>query len=269
MTGVRNRGLLAVLLPALVLVLLAAGGVQSETKKVVLGVTAGIHEELAEVVKPVFEAQGYQLKVVVFTDYITPNLALAEGELDANSYQHLPFLQQFCADRKARLVSIGATAIFPMGIYSKKVKRLSDLRNGAIVAIPNDPTNGGRALVLLAKAGLLRLNEGAGWKATVFDIAANPKGLKITELDAAQIPRALEDVDIACINTNYAMSAGLIPARDSIFLEAADSPWVNIIAVKEGRESDPALQALVKAYHSSQVREYIESNYEGSLIPGW
>lgn len=240
----------------------------SAGRTIILGVTPGVHEELAEVVKPIYEEKGYTLKIVVFSDYVTPNLALAEGEIDVNSYQHYPFLEQFCADRKVNLVKIGNSFIFPMGVYSRKVKGLS-LRKGASVAIPNDPSNGGRALVLLESAGLIKLKPGVGWRATVFDIASNPLGLRIVELEAAQLPRALDDVEIACINTNYAMSAGFVPGRDAIVREKADSPWVNILAVKAGRETDKALLDLVEAYHSDKVRQYASDKYAGSLFPGF
>lgn len=247
----------------------AAGTAGAATKTIVLGVTPGVHEELAGIVKPIYEAKGYTLKIVVFSDYITPNVALADGEIDVNSYQHYPFLEQFCIDRKVKLSKIGNSFIFPMGAYSKKINDVSKLRKGATVAIPNDPSNGGRALVLLESAGLIKLTPGVGWKATVFDIVSNPQGLKIVELEAAQIPRALDDVDLAFINTNYAMSAGYIPGRDAVFMERADSPWVNIIAVKAGRENDPALLDLVAAYHSKTVVDYVAQKYEGSLFPGF
>lgn len=246
-----------------------AAAASAQPRTIVLGVTPGVHEELAEVVKPIYEAKGYNLKIIVFSDYINPNVALAEGELDVNSYQHYPFLEQFCADRKVNLVKIGNTFIFPMGAYSKRIASISELRRGATVAIPNDPSNGGRALVLLETAGLIKLQDGVGWKATVFDIVSNPLGLRIVELEAAQIPRALDDVDLAFINTNYAMEAGYVPARDAVFLERADSPWVNILAVKAGRENDPALLDLVEAYQSEAVVRYVESKYPGSLVPGF
>lgn len=263
-----------VLLSLLMLVMLAvpAAGPSAAAvaagRTIVLGVTPGVHEELAEVVKPIYEAKGYTLRIVVFSDYITPNLALAEGEIDVNSYQHYPFLEQFCTDRKVDLVKIGNSFIFPMGVYSRKVKDLS-LRKGATVAIPNDPSNGGRALVLLESAGLIGLKPGVGWKATVFDVVSNPLGIKIVELEAAQLPRALDDVDIACINTNYAMSAGFVPGRDAIVREKSDSPWVNILAARAGREKDKALVDLVEAYHSDKVRQYAADKYAGSLFPGF
>ncbi|HBK61289.1 MAG TPA: metal ABC transporter substrate-binding protein [Firmicutes bacterium] len=266
-----SAGLCALILLAL-LAPVAAGGptaAGAAGPTIILGVTPGVHEELAEIVKPVYEAKGYILKIVVFSDYITPNLALAEGEIDVNSYQHYPFLEQFCIDRKVNLVKIGNSFIFPMGVYSRKVKNLSSLRKGASVAIPNDPSNGGRALVLLESAGLIKLRPGAGWKATVFDVASNPLGIKIVELEAAQLPRALDDVDIACINTNYAMSAGFVPGRDAIVREEADSPWVNILAARAGREKDKALLDLVEAYHSDKVRRHAADKYAGSLFPGF
>ena len=260
---------ITVLVVAVMMCSLMIAGSAAAAKTIVLGVTPGVHEELAGIVKPIYEANGYTLKIIVFSDYITPNVALADGEIDVNSYQHYPFLEQFCIDRKVKLSKIGNSFIFPMGAYSKKIDDVSKLRKGAIVAIPNDPSNGGRALVLLESAGLLKLKPGVGWKATVSDIVSNPQGLKIVELEAAQIPRALDDVDLAFINTNYAMSAGYIPGRDAVFMEKADSPWVNIIAAKAEREKDPALLDLVAAYHSKAVVDYVAQKYAGSLFPGF
>ncbi len=271
MKTTRHCMLLSLVILAALAMLVAGPSAAAATagRAIILGVTPGVHEELAEVVKPIYEARGYTLRIVVFSDYITPNLAVAEGEIDVNSYQHYPFLEQFCIDRKVNLVKIGNSFIFPMGVYSRKVKDLSALRKGATVAIPNDPSNGGRALVLLESAGLIKLKPGAGWKATVFDVVSNPLGIKIVELEAAQLPRALDDVDIACINTNYAMSAGFVPGRDAIVREEADSPWVNILAAKAGREKDKALLDLVEVYHSDKVRQYAADKYAGSLFPGF
>ncbi len=280
MTTSRTRALFAArralpwsaILVILVMLALSVAGpsalVAAAGRTIILGVTPGVHEELAEVVKPIYEAKGYTLKIVVFSDYVTPNLALAEGEIDVNSYQHYPFLDQFCVDRKANLVKIGNSFIFPMGVYSRKVKDLS-LRKGVTVAIPNDPSNGGRALALLESAGLIKLKPSVGWKATVFDIVSNPLGIRIVELEAAQLPRALDDVEIACINTNYAMSAGFVPGRDAIVREEADSPWVNILAVRAGCETDKALLDLVEAYRSDTVLQYAADKYAGSLFPGF
>jgi D-methionine transport system substrate-binding protein len=260
------RLIVAVLLVSLVISVTPVSAASTTLK---LGVTAGPHEELAEVVKKILAKEGVDLKSVVFTDYVTPNLALAEGDLDANSFQHKPYLDSFVADRKLDLVWAAPNVIFPMGIYSKKVKSLRDLKTGATIAIPNDPTNGGRALLLLEAAGLLKLKKDAGLKATVFDIVSNPKNLKIKELDAAQLPRSLQDVDAATVNTNYAMEAKLSPLKDAIYLEDPDSPYVNGIVVRSKDKEDPLIKKLVKAYQSPEVAKFIQDRYDGSVIVGW
>lgn len=239
------------------------------TETIKVGVTPGVHEEIMEIVAEILAEQGIKVEIITFQDYVTPNLALAEGEIDVNSYQHEPFLRSFVADRKVELVKLAPTISFPIGLYSRRISSLDELRKRAVVAIPNDPTNGGRVLVLMEKAGLIKLKPGLGIKATVFDIVENPRNLIIKELDAAQLPRALEDVDIAAINTNYAIEAGLNPVRDSIYLEGTDSPYVNILAVRKGDENKPLLQALVNAYHSQRIIDFVTKKYEGSLIPGF
>jgi len=172
-------------------------------------------------------------------------------------------------DRNYDIVSVAKTVIFPMGIYSKKLKTIDDVKPGATVAVPNDPTNGGRALLLLEKVGLIKLKPNAGIKAAVTDIAENPKNLKIKELEAAQIPRSLEDVDVAAINTNYAMTAGLVPTKDAIAIEDVNSPYANIIAVKAANKDNPAVQKLVKAYQSEEVKQFIKEHFKGSVAAGW
>lgn len=238
-------------------------------EKLSVGVTAGPHEEIMEFVRDILAKQGVDLKVVTFTDFVAPNLALADGELDANSFQHLPYLKTFVADRKLDLVDVAYTVVFPMAIYSRRVKSLSDLKPGATVAIPNDPTNGGRALLLLQKAGVLKLKKDAGLKATVFDITDNPKKLKIRELDAAQLPRSLADVDAAAINTNFALEAKLDPIRDSIFRESADSPYTCVIAVRRKDADRPLIRKLIKAYQSPEVAKFIVERFKGSVAVGW
>lgn len=234
-----------------------------------IGVTAGPHEELMEVVKKILARDGIDVKIVTFTDYVTPNIALAEGDLDANSFQHRPYLDAFVADRKLKLEWAASTVIFPMGIYSKRVKSLNDIKPGATVSIPNDPTNGGRALLLLEAAGLLKLKKDAGLKATIFDITSNPKNLKIRELDAAQLPRSLGDVDVAVINTNFAMEANLNPIKDAIYLEDPDSPYANGIVVRAGDKDNPLIKKLIKAYQSVEVAKYIEDHFAGAVVKGW
>jgi D-methionine transport system substrate-binding protein len=239
------------------------------SKTIKVGVTAGPHAEIMEAVKKAAEKDGLKIQIVEFNDYIQPNVALNQGDIDVNSYQHQPYLDNMVKDRKFEIVSIGKTVIFPMGIYSKKVKNLTEVKPGATVAIPNDPTNGGRALLLLEKQGLIKLKQGAGLKAAITDIIENPKNIKIKELDAAQIPRSLDDIDVATINTNYAMTAGLIPTKDAISIEDANSPYANIIAVRTKDKDNPVFQKLVKAYQSDEVKKFIADHFKGSVVAAW
>lgn len=241
----------------------------AEKKSIKVGVTAGPHAEIMEAVKKVAAKDGLDIQIVEFNDYMTPNITLNQGDIDANSYQHQPWLDQQIKDRKYEIVAIGKTVIFPMGIYSKKVKNLADLKNGASIAIPNDPSNGGRALLILAKAGLIKVKPDAGIKVSIADITDNPKNLKIKELDAAQIPRSLDDVDAAAINTNYAIVANLVPTKDAIAIEDADSPYANLIAVRTKDKDNPVFQKLLKAYRSPEVKEWINEKYKGSFVPTW
>ncbi|MGE8489828.1 MAG: MetQ/NlpA family ABC transporter substrate-binding protein [Paraburkholderia nemoris] len=234
-----------------------------------VGVTGGPHAQIMEVVKTVAAKNGLNIKIVEFSDYVQPNAALAGGDLDANSYQHDPYLQAQVKDRGYKLIRIADTVTYPMGIYSKKVKTLAELQPGAKIAVPNDPTNGGRALLLLQKQGLLKLRPDAGLKATPLDVVDNPKKLKIVELDAAQIPRSLNDVDAAAINTNFAMEAGLKPKQDAIAIEDPKGPYVNIIAIREADKSKPWVAKLVAAYHSPEVKQFVESKFGGAVITAW
>jgi len=238
-------------------------------KPLKIGVTAGPHAQIMEQVKKVAEKDGLSIQIVEFSDYVQPNAALASGDLDANSYQHQPYLDAQIKDRGYPFIAAAPTVNFPIGIYSKKIKSLADLKEGARFGIPNDPTNGGRVLLLLQAQGLIQLKPDAGLKATPLDITANPKKLKFVELDAAQLPRSLDDLDVAAVNTNYAMPAGLNPKRDSIAQEAADSPYVNILVVREEDKEKPWLPRLVKAYHSDEVRSFIDKEFQGSVVMGW
>jgi D-methionine transport system substrate-binding protein len=248
--------------------LFASLGAQAdETIKV--GVTGGPHEQVMEVVKRVAAKNGLTIQIVEFSDYVQPNAALASGDLDANSYQHQPYLDAQVKDRGYKLIKIADTVTFPMGIYSKKVKSLAQLQPGAKIAVPNDPTNGGRALLLLQKQGLIKLRADAGLKATPLDIVENPRKLKIVELDAAQIPRSLDDVDAAAINTNFAMQAGLKPRQDAIAIEDPKGPYVNILAIREADRNKPWVAKLVAAYHSPEVKQYIDSQFGGAVVASW
>ena len=246
-----------------------AGGVLAQDKPIKIGVTAGPHAQIFEQVKKVAERDGLKIQVVEFSDYVQPNAALAAGDLDANSYQHKPYLDQQVHDRGYKFVSAAYTVNFPMGVYSKKVKSLKDLKEGARYGIPNDPTNGGRALLVLQDQGLIKLKPGADLKATPLDVVENPKKIKFVELDAAQLPRSLDDLDAASINTNYALPAGLQPGKDSIAQESAKSPYVNIIAVRERDKDKPWVAKLVKAYQSEEVRKFIQAEFKGAVVPGF
>ena len=229
-----------------------------------VGVSPVPHAEIINAVKDKLAKEGVNVELVEFNDYVQPNLALNDKSLDANFFQHKPYLEEFFKSRGLKLVSIGAVHLEPMGVYSNKIKDIKALPEGAHVAIPNDPTNGGRALLVLQSAGLIKLKDGAPITATPQDIASNPKNLKFSELDAPQLPRALEDADIAIINSNFALAAKLDP-KNAIYTEGADSPYANIVAVRAGDEKRPELQKLMKALQSKEVKDFIEKKYGGSV----
>ncbi|MDG9923504.1 MULTISPECIES: MetQ/NlpA family ABC transporter substrate-binding protein [unclassified Pseudomonas] len=231
--------------------------------------TAVPHAELLEFVKPALAKEGVELKIKVFTDYVQPNVQVAEGRLDANFFQHQPYLDEFNASRGTQLVSIAGVHVEPFGAYSSKIKNLADLPQGAQVVIPNDATNGGRALLLLQKAGVIKLKDGAGITATVKDIAENPKAIKVRELEAATLPRVLAQVDLALINTNYALEAGLNPTKDALVIEGADSPYVNILVTTSEKKDNADLQKLAKALHTPEVKQFIADKYKGAVVPAF
>jgi D-methionine transport system substrate-binding protein len=234
-----------------------------------IGVTAGPHAQVMEKVREIAARDGLAIRIVEFQDYIQPNVALAAGDLDANSYQHQPFLDQQVRDRRLPLVGAGRTLIFPMGVYSRRHRRIAEVPNGGRVAIPNDPTNGGRALVLLAANGAFRLRDGADFRATVADVTENPKRLRILELEAAQLPRVLDEVEIATINTNFAIPAGLNPVRDAIALESGESPYANLIAVRQADGTAPWVRRLVATYQTQEVKEFVQATFQGAVIPAF
>lgn len=246
---------------------LAATTLMADEIKV--GVSPGEHAEIMEEVAKVAKPMGLDIDVVEFSDYVIPNTALADGDIQANSFQHVPYLDNQIKDRGYDLVVVGTTITTPMGIYSDKIKDMATLQDGAKVAIPNDPTNGGRALLLLQDLGLLTLAEGTGLIPSPLDVSDNPKNLKFLELDAAQLPRTLADADIAIINTNYAIAAGLSPKTDSIAMEKADSPYVNVIVVRNGDENQPWVKTLLQAYHSDEIKKFIDDSYAGAVITSW
>lgn len=233
-----------------------------------VGVTPGPHAQILEAVKTVAARKGLTLKVTEFSDYVVPNQALDAGELDANSFQHQPYLDNQAKDRGYRIVSVGLTVNFPMGIYSSRYKAWSELPDGASVAIRNDPTNGGRSLLLLQDKGAIKLKDGVGFKPSVADIIDNPKKLRIIEIDAAQAPRSLQDVAAAAINTNYAVEAGIDPTS-AILREEPKGPYVNVIAVREADRDKPWVKDLVEAYHSPDVKEFVARTFKGAVLAGW
>ncbi|MBB3176489.1 MetQ/NlpA family ABC transporter substrate-binding protein [Variovorax sp. Sphag1AA] len=241
----------------------------AQDKPIKVGVTGGPHAQILEQVRKVAEKDGLKIQIVEFSDYVQPNAALAAGDLDANSYQHKPYLDQQVKDRNYKIVDVGYTVNFPIGIYSKKVKSLKDLKEGARFGIPNDPTNGGRVLLVLQDQGLIKLKPEAGLKATPLDVIDNPKKIKFVEVDAAQLPRTLDDLDASAINTNYALSAGLNPGKDAIARESAKSPYVNLLAVREQDKDKPWVAKLVKAYHSQEVKNFVQNEFKGSVLASW
>lgn len=242
-----------------------AAGKKKTTLKV--GATPEPHAEILNLVKADLKKQGIDLKVIEFTDYVTPNKALEDGQIDANYFQHLPYLNSFNKEQGTHLSSAAGIHIEPIALYSKKYKSLQEIPSGANIGIPNDPTNEGRALLLLQSAGLIQLKASAGITATPLDITSNPKNLKFTEVEAASVPRILPDVAAAVINGNYAIPAGLNASKDGLVVEGSDSPYVNVIAVKAGHENDEAVKALVNAVKSEKVKAWIQKKYpNGDVI---
>ena len=244
----------------------ATSETQSSSTKIVVGATPEPHAALLSLVVDDLAAQGITLEVKEFTDYVTPNDAVEYGEIDANYFQHIPYLESFNTEHGYHLVNAGGIHVEPIALYSKKYSSLSDIPNGAVVAIPNDPTNEGRALLLLQSAGLIKLKDNAGLEAIPLDIVENPKNLKFSEIEAATLPRILSDVDAAVINGNYAIPAGLVATRDGLYVEGADSPYVNVIAVKAGNENNPAVKALVEALKSDEVKAYVAEHYKNGEV---
>lgn len=249
-----------------VLALMATGLAAEEIK---VGVSPGEHAEIMEEVARIAEPMGLDIDVIEFSDYVVPNQALADGDIQANSFQHVPYLEAQMKDRGFELSVVGNTITTPMGVYSDKITDIADLEEGATFGIPNDPTNGGRALLVLQQLGMIKVDEAAGLVPTVLDITENPKNLSFKELDAAQLPRSLADLDAALINTNYAIASGLSPKEDSIAMEGADNPYVNVIAVRKGEEEAAWVETLLKAYHSDEVKAFIDESYQGTVITSW
>jgi len=231
--------------------------------------TAVPHAEILEFVKPALAKEGVDLKIKVFTDYVQPNVQVAEKRLDANFFQHQPYLDEFNKGKGTDLVSVVGVHLEPLGAYSSKLKNINEIGSGANVVIPNDATNGGRALLLLQKAGLITLKDSNNILSTLKDIAENPKGLKIRELEAATIPRVLTQVDLALINTNYALEAKLDPSKDALVIEGNDSPYVNILVARPDNKDAPAMAKLAAALHSPELKAFILEKYKGAVLPAF
>ncbi|YCH22051.1 MetQ/NlpA family ABC transporter substrate-binding protein [Pseudomonas sp. D1-3] len=255
------------LLTALAVVAAFSSAAQAEALRV--AASAVPHAEILNFVKPALAKEGVELDVKVFTDYVQPNVQVAEKRLDANFFQHQPYLDEFNKSRGTSLVSVGGVHVEPFGAYSSKIKDLKELPQGANVVIPNDATNGGRALLLLQKAGVITLKDPSNILSTPKDIAENPKGIKVRELEAATLPRVLTQVDLALINTNYALEAKLNPTEDALAIEGSDSPYVNILVTREDNQDSPAVQKLVKALHSDEVKAFILEKYKGAVVPAF
>lgn len=246
---------------------LAATSAFAEDIKV--GVTVGEHAEIMEKVKAVAANKGLNIEIIEFSDYVVPNQALNDGDLNANSFQHQPYLDNQVADRGFKIESVAKTITTPMGVYSKKVKSLDELPDGATVGIPNDPTNGARALLVLQAHGLIKVDPQVGLKAGPANVTENPKNIQFAELDAAQLPRSLDDTDASVINTNYALDAGLNPNTDSIAIEGKESPYANVIAVRTEDKDAPWVKTLVEAYHDDSIKAFINERHKGAVIPAW
>lgn len=266
-----KKRIIAVLAGVSIIAVLFAGcGKKTDDKTIRIGAAPTPHAEILKVIEDDLKEKGFKLEIVEYNDYVLPNKALEAGELDANYFQHQPYLDDFNEKNKTHGTAAARVHFEPLGIYSGKTDDLSKLKEGAVVAVPNDTTNEGRALLLLEAEGLIKLREGAGITATVVDIVENPLNLEIKELEAAQVARVMKDVDIACINGNYAIKAGYA-IKDALAVEKADSlaaeTYANIVAVKEGNEDSPKTKALTEAILSDKVRDFINEKYEGAVVP--
>lgn len=247
----------------------ADGGAQKEVT-LKIGATPVPHAEMLEEIKPELKEKNITLEIIEFNDYVQPNIALNDKELDANFFQHEPYLNDFINEHKEmKIKNAAGVHVEPMGAYSKKIKSIEELQDGARISIPNDPTNGGRALLLLQRENLLKLKDGVAETATVNDIVENPKNLVFNEVEAAQLPRTLDDVELSIINTNFAMNADLNPVNDAIFMEDKTSPYVNIVVVRDGDENRAEIKELVNALHSDKMKKFIEEKYKGAIVPAF
>lgn len=242
---------------------------EAERSSITIGVSSEPHATLVELVVDDLKEDGVDVEIIEFTDYVTPNTSLDDGDIDANFFQHGPYLEDFVENQGMALVSLGGVHIEPMALYSSSIDSIENLEDGSEISIPNDNVNGGRALLLLEANGLITLSEDAGLDATENDIVDNPKNLKFNPLEAAFLPRTLEEVDASIINGNYALEAGLNPVEDGLIIEDADSPYVNVVVVRDGEENEERFLKLIKALQSDEVKTYIEENYNGGVVPAF
>lgn len=247
----------------------SSGSGDANSQTLTVAATAVPHAEILKEVKPLLAKEGVNLEIKVFADYVQPNVQVDEKNIDVNYFQTKPYLDAFNRERKTNLIIITGVHIEPFGAYSHKLKSIDQLPDGATVAIPNDPSNNSRALLLLAKNGLITLKNPNDELATLKDITANPKNLKFKELEAAMLPRTLDEVDLALINTNYALAAGLNPTKDALLIESKDSPYVNYLVGRPDNKDDPRVQKLAKALTSPEVKAFIEQKYHGAVLPAF
>jgi D-methionine transport system substrate-binding protein len=243
--------------------------VENTQQVIKVGATPVPHAELLELIKDNLAEENITLEIVEFTDYVKPNLALNDGELDANFFQHLPYLESFSKDHNLDLASVATVHVEPLGLYSDKIESLDELEAGSTIAIPSDAVNGGRALILLQSNGLIKLKEGYTLEATELDIVENPKNLTFKAIESAQLPRILPDVDAAVINGNFALEAGFVPTEDAVVLEGSDSPYANILVTKIDDQENPEITALVNALQSDEVKDFILQTYGGGVVPAF
>lgn len=249
---------------------LALTGCNDKQQKIKIGVMSGPEHQVAEVAAHIAKEKfNRDVELVVFTDYSSPNEALSKGDLDANAFQHKPYLDKEVESKGYKLAIIGNTFVFPIAAYSKKIKSLDELQNGAVIAVPNNPSNLGRSLLLLEKQGLIKLQDPNNLFATKIDIIENPKNLDIKEIDGELLTRALDDVDLAIINNTFAGQIGLSPEKDGIFVESKESPYVNLIVTREDNKNDPAVKDFVKAFQSEEVYQEALKHFEGGVVKGW
>lgn len=245
----------------------SANNASAASQTITVGATPVPHAEILEFVKADLANEGFELVVKEFNDYVQPNLATDSGELDANFFQHIPYLEEFNKNKGTALVSVAGIHLEPMGVYSRKHSSFTIVSDGVSIAVPNDPTNESRALDIIAKTGVVTFKESA--LKTPLDIVSNPKNIVFKELEAAQMPRALDDTDFAVINSNFAMAAGLKPTKEALVMEDKSSPYVNVLVVKAGNEESAKTKALIKALQSEKVKAFIDEKYQGAVVPAF